>query len=167
MTAPAFILHGTSSAGKSSIAKALQRNSSSAVFHIELDAFVCMANRGDMASDAERNVAYKLHCQNLQATLSNVGKSHFELVLDTVLRDDEEFGKCLQALIPRPIYLIGITCPLEVLEERERARGDRGIGTAREQYGHKSYQREYSMIIDTSETSPEEAARAIRALVLP
>ena len=51
MPPTAIVLHGTTSSGKSSIAKALQAGSKTPVFHISLDSFVCMSNRGDMRSD--------------------------------------------------------------------------------------------------------------------
>ena len=165
MSPTAIVLHGTTSAGKSSIARALQANSSTPVFHIAMDAFACMSNRGDMRSDAERDQAFRLHCQSLQSTLRNVAASHFDIVLDLVLRDEEEFAACLSALSPRPIFVIGLWCPLEILEERERAREDRGDGMAREQFGHPAYERAYSMKLDTSAVSSEEAARAIREFV--
>ena len=124
-----------------------------------------MSNRGDMRSDAERDQAYRLHCQNLQSALRNVTSSPFDIVLDLVLRDDEQFAACLDALKPRPTFVVGVHCPLEVLENREREREDRGAGMAKEQFGHPAYERAYSLKIDTSIVTPEAAARAIRELV--
>ena len=166
MSSPtAIVLHGTTSAGKSSIARALQATSPTPVFHIAMDAFACMSNRGDMRSDVERDQAFRLHCRSLQSTLRNVAASHFDIVLDLVLRDEEEFAACLRALTPRPVFVIGVWCPLDILEERERTREDRGNGMAREQFGHPAYERAYSMRVDTSVVSSEEAARAIREFV--
>jgi chloramphenicol 3-O phosphotransferase len=165
MSAIAIVLHGTTSAGKSSVARALQANAPTPVFHIAMDAFACMSNRGDMRSDAERDQAFRLHCRSLQSTLRNVAASQFDIVLDLVLRDEQEFASCLSALSPRPTFVFGIWCPLEVLEERERAREDRGNGMAREQFGHSAYERKYSMKFDTSVMSPVEIARTIRGFV--
>jgi chloramphenicol 3-O phosphotransferase len=165
MPPTAIVLHGPTSAGKSSIAKALQANAPVPAFHIAMDAFAEMSNQRDMRSDAERVQALKLRCENLRATLRNVAASHFDIILDLVLRDEDEFAACMSALSPRPTYVIGIRCPLAVLEERERERPDRGEGMAREQFGHPAYDRAYAMKVDTSTVSPEEAARAIRAFV--
>lgn len=165
MSPTAIVLHGTTSSGKSSIARALQANSLTPVFHIAMDAFACMSNRGDMRSDAERDQAFRLHCQSLQATLRNVAASHFDIVLDLVLRDEKEFAACLGALSSRPTFVIGVGCPLDVLEERERAREDRGVGMAREQFGDPAYERAYAMQFDTSVITSDEAARAIRQFV--
>ena len=165
MTGIAIVLHGPTSAGKSSIAKALQVNSPTPVFHIAMDAFSCMSNRADMRSDEEREQAFRLHCRNLQSTLRNVAASHFDIVVDLVLRDEGELAACFAALSPRPTFLIGVFCPLEILEERERAREDRGNGMAREQFGHPAFKREYAMKIDTSGVLPKEAASAIREFI--
>lgn len=161
----AIVLHGTTSAGKSSLAKALQSNSATPVFHIAMDAFVCMANRGDMRSDAERHQAFKLHCQNLQTTIKTVAESHFDIVLDLVLRDEAAFSACLSTLSSRQTFVIGVHCPLETLEQREQKRQDRAIGMAREQFGHPTYDRAYSMRLDTSTVTTEQGAQLIREFV--
>jgi chloramphenicol 3-O phosphotransferase len=165
MSPTAIVLHGTTSAGKSSIAKALQANASMPVFHVAMDAFACMSNRRDMRSDAERDQAFKLHCQNLRSTLRQVAASHFDIVLDLVLRDEEELSACLNALSPRPTFVIGVWCPLEMLEKRESHREDRFKGMAREQFGHRAYERPYAMKLDTSVITAEEAAHVIREFV--
>src|SRR5436190_24132966 len=103
MSPIAIFLHGPTSSGKSSIARALQANASIPAFHIAMDAFAEMSNQGDMRSDAEREQALRLRCRNLQSTLRNVAASHFDIVLDLVLRDEEEFAACLSALAPRPV----------------------------------------------------------------
>ena len=125
MPSTAIVLHGPTSAGKSSLARALQATAPSPAFHISLDAFVCMSNRRDMRSDAERAEAYKLHCENLRSTLARVVQTHFDIIVDLVLRDEAEFQACLKAVSSRTTYLIGVTAPLEVLETRERLRDNR------------------------------------------
>ena len=65
----------------------------------------------------------------------------------------------------RPMYLVRVWAPVEVLEQRERRREDRGSGIAREQATHPAFQRRYDLSIDTSKCSPEEAASEIRAFI--
>src|SRR6478736_6137933 len=72
------------------------------------------------------------------------------IILHLVLRDEAELEAILQVIAGRPTYVIGVSAPLEVLEERERAREDRGAGMAREQAGHAAYARPYDLVIDTS-----------------
>lgn len=165
MTPTAIVLHGTTSAGKSSLAKALQDNAEAPVFHVSMDAFVQMSRRQDMRSEAELDQALVLHQINLCSTLRRLAAGHFDVVLDLVLRDDAKFAACLEALSSRPTFVIGVHCPLEILEVRERNRGDRASGLARSQFGHPAYEREYSMKLDTSIITPEEGAKIIRRFV--
>lgn len=161
----AIVLHGPTSAGKSSLAVALQDSSDVPVFHITLDAFVEMSRRRDMRSAEELDQALAIHHLNLQSTLKRVVESHFEIVLDLVLRDTVALEKCIAALSPLRTFVVGVWCPLDVLEQRERARGDRDEGMARSQFGNPAYSRPYSMRLDTSACSPEEGACQIRAFV--
>jgi chloramphenicol 3-O phosphotransferase len=165
MAPTAIVLHGTTSAGKSSLAKALQDHAEVPVFHVSMDAFVQMSRRRDMRSDAELDQALVLHQINLCSTLRRVAASHFDIILDLILQDDAKFAACLEALSSRPTFIIGVHCPLEVLEVRERDRGDRASGLARSQFGHPAYEREYSMKLDTSIITPEEGAKLIRGFV--
>jgi chloramphenicol 3-O phosphotransferase len=161
----AIVLHGPTSAGKSTIAKALQATAPVPAFHVSLDAFVTMSNRRDMRSDEERDQAYHLHCENLRSTLARLAATQFDIILDMVLRDEAELKATLGALAGRPTYLIGVSAPLDALEERERNREDRTTGMAREQVGHRAYVRAYDLEIDTSTCTAAEAAAAIRTLV--
>jgi chloramphenicol 3-O phosphotransferase len=165
MSPEAIVLHGTTSAGKTSIAKSLQATALVPAFHISLDAFVTMSNRRDMRSDAERDQAYAIHCENLRSTLARVAQTQFDIVLDLVLRDHAELDACLQALHGRPTYLVRIWAPLDVLEQRERTRDDRAPGMAREQMDHPAYRRPYDLEIDTSLCTPQEGAADIRRLI--
>lgn len=156
------ILHGPTSAGKSRIAMALQDSASVPAFHVSLDAFVTMSRRKDMRSADEQQLAYRLHCENMRATLRRLVQSDFEVILDTVLRDEDELQACLKVLSVRRICLVGVQAPLGVLEKREQDRGDRGIGMAREQFADPAFARSYDLVVDTSQVSPKGAARAIR-----
>jgi chloramphenicol 3-O phosphotransferase len=161
----AIVLHGPTSSGKSSLAKALQASAALPAFHISLDAFVTMANRADMRNEEEREQAYHIHCENLRSTLAGVMDTRFDIILDLVLRDEREFDACLRVLAQRPTYVVGVWAPLAVLEARERTRGDRAAGMAREFFEDPAYKRTYDFSIDTSMHRPEDGAAAIRRFI--
>ena len=165
MQPTAIVLHGPTSAGKTTLAKALQATSPVPAFHISLDAFVTMSNRRDMRSDGERAAVYKLHYENLRSTLARFAHTEFDIILVLVLRDGTEFQACLTVLSGRPTYVIGVSAPLHVLEARERIRPDRASGIAREQIADPVYKRQYDLMLDTSITIPEAGAAAIRKLI--
>jgi chloramphenicol 3-O phosphotransferase len=165
MKPAAIVLHGPTSAGKSSLAKALQDTASVPAFHVALDAFVTMSRRRDMRTPEEHRHAYHIHCENLRSTLARLMDTQFEIIVDLVLRDEAELEQTLRILSNRPVYLVGVRAPLEVLEERERRREDRGNGMAREQSANAAFSRDYDLVIDTSKHSPENAAVAIRSFL--
>lgn len=165
MQPTAIVLHGPTSAGKTTLAKALQATSPVPAFHVSLDAFVTMSNRRDMRSDEERAEAYKLHCENLRATLTRISQTEFDIILDLVLRDEAELQACLKVLSGRATYIIGVSAPLQVLEARERGRPDRASGIAREQNADPVFTRQYDLMLDTSKTTPGAGAAAVRKLV--
>ena len=161
----AIVLHGPTSAGKSSLARALQDSGAVPAFHVSLDAFVTMSRRRDMRSTEEQRQAYHIHCDNLRSTLARLIGSQFEIIVDLVLRDELELQACLDIFSGRPLYLVGVRAPLDILEERERRRDDRGAGMAREQINHPAFGRDYDLIIDTSVCTPEEGAALIRRFI--
>jgi chloramphenicol 3-O phosphotransferase len=60
------------------------------------------------------------------------------------------------------LHLVGVFAPLDVLEARERARGDRLIGLARGQYDRVHRGKTYDLEIDTSTATPAECAERIK-----
>lgn len=118
-----------------------------------------------MRSPEEQRLAYRLHCENLRSTLCRLVDTDFEIILDTVLRDEAGFQACLDALSARPLYMVGVRAPLITLEQRESNRKDRAMGMAREQHGHTVFVRPYDVVLDTSSCTPDEGAAAIRDFI--
>ena len=65
-------------------------------------------------------------------------------------------------LSPFDVRWVGLFASLDVLEARERERGDRHIGLARWQYDRVHRDMIYDLEIDTTATTPAENARKIR-----
>ena len=166
MKSAVIVLHGPTSAGKSSLARALQDSAAVPAFHVALDAFVTMSRRRDMRTPEEQRQAYHVHCENMRSTLARLVDTSYEIIVDLVLRDETELRETLGVLSDRPVYLVGVRAPVAVLEERESRREDRAPGMAREQSANPAFSRDYDLVIDTSMHSPEDAAVAIRTFVL-
>jgi chloramphenicol 3-O phosphotransferase len=115
-----------------------------------------------MRSHDEQRLAYRIHCENLRSTLLRLLDTDFEIILDTVLRDEVELQACLDVLSTRPLYLVGVRAPLSILERRELNREDRATGMAREQFEHPAFIRRYDLKVDTSICTPQEGASVIR-----
>ncbi|MDP3746426.1 MAG: hypothetical protein Q8Q88_05180 [Phenylobacterium sp.] len=84
------------------------------------------------------------------------------LVVDDVMIGQGEAAEYRRILSGHAVRLVGLFAPLEVLEARERARGDREIGLARWQYDRVHRDIAYDLELDTSATTPLENAEKIR-----
>ncbi len=85
------------------------------------------------------------------------------LVVDEVMIGPEKPREYRRLLARFEVRFVGLFAPLDVLEARERARGDREIGLARWQYERVHRDKVYDLEIDTATTTPLETARTICA----
>jgi GNAT superfamily N-acetyltransferase len=93
------------------------------------------------------------------AALSTAG---LHVLADHVLVEPAWVRECARLFADLPAYLIGIRCPLEVLEQRERDRKDRTLGQARLQFERVHAHGIYDLEVDTSHIDPEKCARKIQ-----
>ena len=166
MNSVAIVLNGTSSAGKTSIAKALQRQVNTPALHAQADTFFGMFNWPTIVNDEIKNECFRVCVENFHANLSILSTKPFLLIVDQVFEQHAWFEACQKALQPKKTYFIGIHCPLTILEERELARGDRGIGIAKGQFENVHLQKPYALELDSSVATPDECASAIIQLIL-
>ncbi|MBK1860113.1 chloramphenicol phosphotransferase CPT family protein [Cerasicoccus arenae] len=165
MKSVAIILNGASSAGKTSIARAIQRVSRTPVLHASLDTFTDMFHWAVVADQEERRECHRVGVANFHAALPILASSRFPLVVDHVFERHDWFETCILALKEKMTYFIGVRCPLPVLEAREAARGDRKLGMARSQVDRVHKRKSYALEVDTSVHSAEECATAILGFV--
>ena len=83
------------------------------------------------------------------------------LIVDEVMLDARTAQDYRDLLQSYDLHLVGLVAPLEVLEARERERGDRQIGLARGQYGLVHRGISYDLEVDTAGAAPSECARKI------
>ncbi len=139
--ATVIFLNGVSSAGKTSIAEVLQRTLPEPYLHVQLDSFEGMLpERYDEGGAFEWSILFP-------RLLSGFHHSIAALATDL--------------LIPFQAYLVGVYCPLDELQRRERIRGDRYMGTAARQFDHVHRYGIYDVEVDTSRTNAETCAEQI------
>ena len=82
------------------------------------------------------------------------------MIVDDVL-EDGDIVAYRALLAPYDFKIVGVYAPLDVLETRERARGDRILGLSRAQIDliHKGMT--YNLELDTSTLTPEQCAQRI------
>jgi chloramphenicol 3-O phosphotransferase len=172
------LLNGVGSAGKSSIAKALQAITAEPFLHVQMDAFL------DMLPESYQNhpdaftyesiykdgkplvvigtgpVSDRL-MRGMRHAVAALAAQGNDLIVDDVLTSGT-VREYAAVLAPYQVFLVGVFAPLEVLEARERQRGDRMIGLARWQYERVHKNITYDLEIDTSAATPEDCARLIK-----
>ena len=173
------LLNGVGSAGKSSIAKALQTITAEPFLHVQMDAFFEMLperyqqhpdgfifetvdEEGKPAVVIKAGPVGERAMRGMRHAIAAMAAQGNNLVVDDVLSHGQmsEYQNLLSAF---DLYVVGIFAPLEVLENRERNRGDRLIGLARWQFGRVHEGVHYDLEIDTSNSSAFECARLIQA----
>jgi chloramphenicol 3-O phosphotransferase len=151
VASPVILLNGTSSSGKSTAAKALQAVLPGNWLHVSVDDFLRMGSRME-------NVAAVVH--GFHGSIGALAKAGNRLVIDHVLQE-RSWAQELASAVEGHVLVIGLRAPLDVLEERERVRGDRMPGLAAAQlemvHNHFSYDLEFN----TAVTDSEELARRI------
>src|SRR5215467_13453260 len=157
-----FLVNGPSSAGKTTLCRALQAAIRDPYLVVGFDDFIFMLDpryyRGaDTSQQHERDRFTALGVE--MVTISPPGAplsvtARFgpvfrrlvdsmapavralvdggnPVIFDHVLHDSAMYESCRKAFAGLDVFSVGVFCPVEILEQRERARGDRVLGRAR------------------------------------
>lgn len=180
MSARIVILNGVGSVGKGSTAKALQAIASVPFLHVSMDTFFDMLPEGMIghpdgvvfeaaAREGELSVAIrtgpvmKRAMRGMRHAIAAMARQGNDLIVDDVMLGRGEGQEYRDLLASFEIRFVGLFAPLDVLEARERQRGDRLIGLARWQFDRVHDGVSYDLEIDTSTASPIDCARRIKA----
>ncbi len=165
------ILNGTSSCGKTSIIHALQTLLDEPYLEAGIDKFIWMLpdryldyplwnkvlGLAVQAGPVGHSLIAGMH--QAIAALSRAGNN---VVADHVLVEPQWLQECANLFCDLPAFLVGIHCPLPILEQRERERKTRTLGQAKAQFGLVHAHCIYDLEVDTSVYSPEECALQIK-----
>ncbi|MFJ3661311.1 chloramphenicol phosphotransferase CPT family protein [Streptomyces sp. NPDC090119] len=157
-----IFLNGTSSSGKSSIARELLDILDDGVFsHLSVDAFNSMRARRELSAP-EFDAALRRTRLGFHRSVAAMAEVGNDLVVDHVLSEPWQLADCLAVLRPEDVLFVGVHCPLPEMERRERARGDREAGLAALQYDLVHAHGDYDLECDTGTASPRACAERIR-----
>lgn len=171
------LLHGTSSSGKTTVARAVQAHSEEPWLRLGIDTFWNAiderwmehgprASEGflwrDDATIVPGPVGDRL-AAGMRAAIAACARHGNDVLVDDVFIDRRWLDGWRVELDGLEWLLVGVLAPLPVLEERERNRGNRIAGEARAQVDVIHTGIEYDLTVDTASQSPEECARAILA----
>jgi chloramphenicol 3-O phosphotransferase len=170
MTGSLILINGASSSGKSSLVHAMQDCLAEPYLDLGLDRFIFALPKrylkrplwDDVLGKADRagRIGHRL-VSGMHHAIAAAVSSGLNVIADHVLIDQAWVAECARLFADVPAYLIGLRCPLHVLEQRERQRQDRTLGQARLQFPliHKFVT--YDLEVDTSILSPQECAARV------
>jgi chloramphenicol 3-O phosphotransferase len=169
------LLHGTSSSGKTTVARAVQRLSDEPWVRLGIDAFWNAVDERwlEHGPRATEGFAWKEDSRivpgpvgqrlaaGMRVAVAACARAGNDMVVDDVFVDPSWLEGWRSELAGLEWLLVGVMAPLDVLEERESARGNRIAGEARFQFGVIHTGVEYDVTVDTTRQSPEDCARTI------
>ncbi|WP_370169935.1 MULTISPECIES: chloramphenicol phosphotransferase CPT family protein [Hyphomonas] len=173
-----IILNGTTSAGKTSLARAIQVAATCPILHVQMDGFLDM--QPEWLKDHVDGFAFlpvegvtppevsvetgpfgKRLMDGMRRSVAAMAEAGLDLIVDDVWMGDGEQQKYRDLLNNHQPVFVGVHAALAVAEAREVARGDRDIGQARWQFSRVHEGADYDVEVDTSHESPDVLARSL------
>jgi len=173
MSRNVIILNGVSSSGKTTLAKAIQRDANNFWLHVAMDSFLAMLPDG---RECEREWFPMIEVMRAGDTLPRIGSGPYGEALLTQMRQlvtqlaEAGFGVIVDEVADEAVIAdyrrrLGTAClvvkvdaPLSELERRERTRGDRVTGLAREQSARIHQGLTYDLEVNTSADTSDAIA---------
>ena len=159
------VLNGASSAGKTTLCRKLQEVLTEPYIHLEEDRFVFNTYalrfiESNMGAEIFRKTMLGYY-RSLNAFLS----AGHNVLADTGFYSTELLDTFVRELHGECVWMVGVICSLEELEQREGMRGDRQKGLAREQFETIHTLVLYDIQVDTSTNDVETCAQEIKAQI--
>lgn len=178
-----IFLNGTSSAGKTSIARALQDRTETPLLLVGIDTLFDMLPPRFVGETSASALGYQYTMKN--GVLDHIALGPYakrlvkatvpvvqallacgnDIVIDEILFAGEGrdfLHAYAEAFVGHCAYFIKVDCPLPVLEDREQKRADRHRGLARLQYeAVHAHGFAYDYTVRTDRTTPEVCAEQI------
>ena len=157
-----ILLNGPSSSWKSTLAKLLQelilakRRERYAI--VSIDDFLAMTAQDAIYEEDVYAISPDL-CRAASASLETTGG----VIVDHVITSKRIFDQLADALRDRRVWTIRVSCPPEVLREREAARGNRCPGSAEASAAYLFPKDGYDLTVDTHSMTAADCAERIYA----
>jgi chloramphenicol 3-O phosphotransferase len=165
-----ILVHGPSSSGKTAIARALLPLLPGPWFHVPVDAVNAMRSSAHELSDDDLTGVLRRTRLGYHRAVAGLAAAGNDVVMDYPLSEPWRLDDLLEVLAPYDVTLVEVRCDLDVLEARERDRGDRPEGLARSQ-AHAFGVGEADVVVDntslTVQASAAVVAEALPALTSP
>lgn len=165
-----IFINGTSSSGKTSLLKLLQTKLQEPYLDMGIDKFIWMLPKRYLERPLWDDVLGKAHqpgpigltlFSGMHHAIAAAASRGNNILADHVFVEKAWVDECADLFAGMNAYIIGLTCPLEVLEQREKDRKDRTLGQAKLQYEIIHKYAQYDLKLDTSKLTTEECAEQV------
>lgn len=137
MSGKIILLDGESSSGKSTLARGLQARLVLPFWHFSIDHLVA----AEVLPKARiQSGEFRMHdlrqpfFDGFHRCVPALAEAGNNLLVEHIVETEEWLLRLLRLIGHLDVFTVRVRCPLPELERRERARGDRRIGEAREDY---------------------------------
>jgi chloramphenicol 3-O phosphotransferase len=177
-----ILINGTSSSGKTTLINALRTVLDELWLNVGIDAFahalpgrvgdqptwpllfpyVRPDGRSDGPFTIETTALGTRLITGMHETVATLARAGLNVIVDHVILEETWVDEIDRVWHGLDVLAVGVRCPLEVVVERERSRGDRTIGQAEAQFAVVHRWMVYDLEVDTSVLTPTLAACQIR-----
>lgn len=169
MAGRVIIVSGTSSAGKSTLVRAVRKDMPEPLCYLSIDQLV----DGDFypldhTAPGDRLQENRSFFEGFNRSVRAFTDAGCDLIVEVVVQSEEWGADLMTVLTGLDVLWVWVSAPVDVLTSRETERGDRRAGTSALYAGTRDFCR-YSLEIDTSQPTFDNVfaiAQAFRALRL-
>ncbi|UXY15659.1 chloramphenicol phosphotransferase CPT family protein [Chitiniphilus purpureus] len=164
-----IVLNGTSSSGKSALARALQEQLPEQFINFSIDSVLYGLPASDLArmqrgEPIDRaGYSWTALVRGYHYALPSLLQAGLKLIVDNAWCEAEETQELLTELAGYPVTLVAVHCDAAILAAREAARGDRAPGLSAWELPRVHAWMDYDLQIDTSTISADDAAAQLVA----
>lgn len=157
-----IFLNGTSSSGKTTIAKALQSKLEEPFMIVSLDTYLNQLSKEVLDNNQLLGSLLPNLLNGFNRSIAAVSAAGNFQIVDHVLQEPEWVLPCVKALKDIQVIFVKVGCSLDELKRREKARGDRTVGMSKYQYSRVHQHGIYDVEVDTSTMSAEQCVNTIK-----
>jgi chloramphenicol 3-O phosphotransferase len=161
-----ILLNGASSAGKSTLARAVQARIEAPFWHISIDHLrdagvlpLARIKSGEFPWPPMRAAFF----EGFDLSLAAYAQAGNNLIVEHIVETPAWMARLVRLLAPHDVFFVGVHCDLAELERREASRGDRPKGDARRDFETIHRHASYDFEIDTTAPRGDAADRVIAA----
>lgn len=161
-----ILMNGASSAGKSTLAAALQARMDEPFWHYSIDhlisANVLPGDRLDAGHFQWKDMRPRFF-EGFHASLPALAGAGNNLLVEHIVESAEWMDRLARLLQHLDVFFVGVHCPLEELERREILRGNRRLGEAKADFEKTHRYCEYDFEVAATLPAIENADSVIAA----